>query len=129
MSSRDEVLTWDQNPFIAVAAAAGVAEPHLVHVAGAETISKRAPAWGPGLWAQSALGLLRRPRSQTRRLDEVLGLDPFAEGARQVIDWFDVKPDRQVVDEGVAKAFRHPGRAIRLSTSARRCRARSAGGR
>jgi hypothetical protein len=30
---------------------------------------------------------------------------PFAEGARQMIDWFGSHPDRQVVDKDVDAAF------------------------
>ena len=99
----DEVLTWDQI-HRQVAAAAGVAEPHLVHVA-AETISKVIPDWGPGLLGDKSHSVFFDNTKVKQLAPGWVATIPFAEGARQVIDWFDADPDRQVVDEGVAKAF------------------------
>jgi nucleoside-diphosphate-sugar epimerase len=99
----DEVLTWDQI-HRQVAAAAGVAEPHLVHVA-AETISKVLPAWGPGLLGDKSHSVFFDNTKVKQLAPGWAATIPFAEGACQVIDWFDAEPDRQVVDDGVAKGF------------------------
>ncbi len=99
----DEVLTWDQI-HRQVAEAAGVAEPHLVHVA-SETISKVLPDWGPGLLGDKSHSVLFDNTKIKRLAPGWAATIPFAEGARQVVDWFDAQPDRQVVDQDVTKAF------------------------
>jgi nucleoside-diphosphate-sugar epimerase len=99
----DEVLTWDQI-HRQVAEAAGVAEPHLVHVA-SETISKMLPDWGPGLLGDKSHSVLFDNTKIKHLAPGWAATIPFAEGARQVVDWFDAQPERQVVDEQVNKTF------------------------
>ena len=99
----DEVLTWDQIHRI-VARAAGVAEPQLVHVA-SETIAKVLPAWGPSLLGDKAHSVIF-DNSKIRQLAPAwTATIPFADGAREMIDWLDAQPGGQVVDETVDKAF------------------------
>jgi nucleoside-diphosphate-sugar epimerase len=99
----DEVLTWDQIHRF-VARAAGVAEPHLVHVA-SETIAKVLPDWGPGLLGDKAHSVIF-DNSKVRRLaPDWVATIPFADGAREIIDWFDGQPGHRTVDETVDKAF------------------------
>jgi nucleoside-diphosphate-sugar epimerase len=98
----DEVLTWDQIHRL-VATAAG-AEAQLVHVA-SETIAQVLPDWGPGLIGDKAHSVIF-DNSKIRRLAPGwVATVPFAEGARQIIDWLDAHPERQVVDEKVDAAF------------------------
>jgi nucleoside-diphosphate-sugar epimerase len=99
----DEVLTWDQINRM-VARAAGVTEPHLVHVS-SETIAKVLPDWGPPLLGDKAHSVIF-DNSKIRCLAPGwVATIPFARGASEIIDWFDAQPDRQVVDGTVDKAF------------------------
>jgi nucleoside-diphosphate-sugar epimerase len=98
-----EVLTWDQIHRL-VARAAGVAEPHLVHVA-SETIAKVLPEWGPPILGDKAHSVIF-DNSKIRTLAPGwTATIPFADGAREIIDWFDSQPAYQVVDERIDKAF------------------------
>jgi nucleoside-diphosphate-sugar epimerase len=98
----DEVLTWDQI-HRHVATAAGV-EPHLVHVS-SEMIAGVLPDWGPPLLGDKAHSVIF-DNSKIRRLAPGwVATVPFAEGARQIIDWFDAHPDRRTVDGKVDAAF------------------------
>jgi nucleoside-diphosphate-sugar epimerase len=99
----NEVLTWDQI-HRTVARAAGVAEPHLVHVA-SETIAKVLPDWGPRLLGDKAYSVIF-DNSKIQRL--ALGWTAnvsFADGSREMLDWLDAEPSRQVMDDAVDKAF------------------------
>lgn len=99
----DEVLTWDQIHRI-VARAAGVTEPQLVHVA-SETIAKVLPAWGPPLLGDKAHSVIF-DNSKIRQLAPGwTATIPFADGAREMMDWLDAQPGGQIVDETVDKAF------------------------
>jgi nucleoside-diphosphate-sugar epimerase len=99
----DEVLSWDQIHRL-VARAAGVPEPHLVHVA-SETIAKVLPQWGPSILGDKAHSVIF-DNSKIRKLaPDWTATIPFADGAREIVDWLDSQPDRQVVDETVDKAF------------------------
>jgi nucleoside-diphosphate-sugar epimerase len=99
----DEVLTWDQIHRL-VASAAGVAEPHLVHVA-SETIAKVLPEWGPPILGDKAHSVIF-DNSKIRALAPGwTATIPFADGAREIIEWLDSHPGNRVVDEAVDKAF------------------------
>jgi nucleoside-diphosphate-sugar epimerase len=99
----DELLTWDQIHRL-VAHTAGVAEPRLVHVS-SETIAKVLPEWGPGLIGDKAHSVIF-DNSKIRGLAPGWEAKiPFAEGARQIIEWFDAQPGRRVIDENVDHAF------------------------
>jgi nucleoside-diphosphate-sugar epimerase len=98
----DEVLTWDQIHHL-VAKAAG-AEPHLVHVA-SEAIARVLPDWGPPLLGDKAHSVMFDNSKIKRLAPGWAATVPFAEGARQIIDWFDAHPERRVVNEKVDAAF------------------------
>jgi nucleoside-diphosphate-sugar epimerase len=99
----DEVLTWDQIHRL-VARAAGVTGPHLVHVA-SETIAKVLPEWGPPLLGDKAHSVIF-DNSKIRKLAPGWAATiPFADGARQIVDWLDTQPGRQVVNDEIDKAF------------------------
>jgi nucleoside-diphosphate-sugar epimerase len=98
----DEVLTWDQIHRI-VAEAAG-AEPHLVHVA-SEAIATVLPEWGPPLLGDKAHSVIFDNSKIKRLAPGWVAEVPYAEGAREIIDWFDSHPEHQVVDQKVDAAF------------------------
>lgn len=98
----DEVLTWDQIHHL-VAQAAG-AEPHLVHVA-SEAIATVLPDWGAPLLGDKAHSVIFDNSKVKRLAPGWAATVPFAEGARQIIDWFDAHPERKLVDAKVEAAF------------------------
>jgi nucleoside-diphosphate-sugar epimerase len=99
----DEVLTWDQIHRL-VAHAAGVTGPRLVHVA-SETIATVLPDWGPGLIGDKSYSVIFDNSKIKRLAPGWAATIPFADGAHEIVEWFDAAPNRQVVDEKVGKAF------------------------
>ncbi|RME56480.1 MAG: SDR family oxidoreductase, partial [Caldilineae bacterium] len=93
----DELLTWDQI-YRLVAAAAGVAEPELVHVP-SELIAAFDPAWGAGLLGDKAHSMVFDNTKIKRIVPDFVATIPWSAGAREVMAWYDADPARQVVDE------------------------------
>jgi nucleoside-diphosphate-sugar epimerase len=93
----DEAPTWNQI-FAAVADAAGVAEPNLVHVA-SEAIAAVAPRWGAGLLGDKAHSMVF-DNAKVKRLVPEFGqrTTPYRLGAREVVAWYDAHPEQQIVD-------------------------------
>jgi len=92
----DEWLTWNQI-YDLVAQAAGT-EAKKVHVA-SDALAQADPNWGPGLLGDKANSMVF-DNSKIQRLAP--GFDctvPFAEGAREIVAWYDANPDRQTVNE------------------------------
>jgi nucleoside-diphosphate-sugar epimerase len=90
----DEVLTWDAIAGL-LGAALGV-EPTLVHVA-SETIARVMPEIGPGLLGDKAHSVVF---DNTRVKSLVPGWTatiPFADGAREIVDWHLADERRQQV--------------------------------
>ena len=84
-------------------AAAGVAEPDLVHVP-SDAVAAVDPEWGAALLGDKANSMVF-DNSKIRRL--VPGFRPrvpFARGAREILDWHDAHPEAQVVDPHVRRA-------------------------
>jgi nucleoside-diphosphate-sugar epimerase len=99
----DEVLPWDAI-YRELAAAAGVPNPQLVHVA-SETIAKQIPAWGPGFLGDKAHCVIF-DNSKVRRFSPgVTQQVPFAVGARQTVEWLDARPQFCTVDPTVDAAY------------------------
>ena len=97
-----DVLTWDQVTH-ALAAAAGV-EARIVHVP-SDAIAATDPDWGSALLGDKAHSMVF-DNSKLRAL--VPGFEariPFEQGAREIIDWYDEDPARQVVDERLDAAL------------------------
>jgi nucleoside-diphosphate-sugar epimerase len=92
----DEVLTWDQI-FRIVGHAAGV-EPRLVHVP-SEGIARFDAEWGAGLLGDKAHSVIFDNSKVKRLVPGFKATIPFSQGAREMIDWYDGDPARQVVDE------------------------------
>lgn len=108
----DEWLTWNQI-FRQVATAAGV-EPHLVHIP-STTIAHVDPDWGAGLLGDKAHSMIFDNSKIKRLVPDFVATIPFAQGAREIVAWYDADPARQVVDESFSRqqdaliaAFRSP---------------------
>jgi nucleoside-diphosphate-sugar epimerase len=93
----DNWLTWNQ-VYTALADAAGVAQPHLVHVA-SQTIAAADPELGPGLLGDKAHSVIFDNSKIKSLVPGWVATIPYAVGAREIIDWHDADPSRQVVDQ------------------------------
>jgi len=90
----DEVLTWDAIAH-ALAAALGVV-PDLVHVA-SETIARVLPDLGPGLLGDKAHSVVFDNTRVKRLVPGWEAVIPFADGAREIVEWHLADPRRQTV--------------------------------
>jgi len=99
----DEVLPWDAI-YTEMARAAGVDKPRLVHVA-SQTIAKEIPAWeGDLLGDKSHSVIFDNTKVRTIATGFVQRI-PFAAGARQIIEFHDRRPERQLFDAALDAAF------------------------
>jgi nucleoside-diphosphate-sugar epimerase len=91
----DEAPTWNQI-FTWVAEAAGVPEPHLVHVA-TDAIAAANHDWGAGLLGDKMHSMVF-DNSKVKRLVPEFGqrTTPYRLGAREVIAWYDAHPEHQI---------------------------------
>lgn len=92
----DHAPTWNQI-YGWLAAAAGVAEPDLVHVA-SETIAMASPQLGPGLLGDKAHSMVFDNARVRALVPEFRTTITFDEGARQIIAHYDANPAEQIVD-------------------------------
>ena len=95
----DEWLTWDQIHG-AVARAAGVEAPRLVHVP-SETIAAFDARWGESLLGDKAHSMMFDNAKVRRLVPDVSPAIPFARGAEEIIAWHDADPTRRRVDHAV----------------------------
>lgn len=93
----DEVLTWDQIYRI-IARAAGVADPDLVHVP-SEVINAYHAEWGASLLGDKAHSVIFDNTKVRRLVPDFVATIPFAQGAQEMVDWFDADPARRAIDE------------------------------
>lgn len=92
----DVLLTWNQL-FEAVAAAAK-AEFNPFYVP-STVIAKYDPAWGAGLVGDKAYSVIF-DNSKIKSLVPGFSAEiPFSDGSREIMEWYDEDPARQVVDE------------------------------
>lgn len=94
----DEVLTWNQI-YEAVAEAAGVSAPRLVHVATDFLRACLPPADTDGLLGDKANSAIFDNGKIKRFVPDYVATTRFREGIRRTLAWFDADPARQVVDE------------------------------
>ena len=92
----DEWLTWNQI-FETVARAAG-ATANIVHVP-SEVIAAFDPRWGEGLLGDKAHSMIFDNSKVRRLVPDYTATIPFAQGAREIMAWYDADPSRQVVDQ------------------------------
>ena len=107
----DEAPSWDQI-YLAMARAAGVDEPRLVHVA-SEAIAAADPELGAGLLGDKAHTMLFDNTKIRRLVPQFSPRIPFAQGAREIVAWHDADATRRAIDpqyealtERLLEAFR-----------------------
>ncbi len=93
----DEWLTWDQI-YLLMARAAGVESPKLVHVP-SELIAAYDKDWGDGLLGDKAHSMIFDNSKIKRLVPDYVAAIPFAQGAKEIMAWFDADPANRVVDE------------------------------
>jgi nucleoside-diphosphate-sugar epimerase len=91
----DFVYPWDAINRM-LGAAAGV-EPTLVHVA-SETIAAAIPEWGPGLLGDKSHSVVFDNSKLRSIVPDFNPTTTFAEGAREIVAWYDADESRRVVD-------------------------------
>jgi nucleoside-diphosphate-sugar epimerase len=94
----DEVLTWNQIYRI-VGQAAG-AEPQMVSLP-SELIAAYDKEWGDGLLGDKSHCMVFDNTKIKRLVPDFVATIPFAQGAREMMAWFDADPSRQAVDESL----------------------------
>ena len=98
----DEALTWDEITRL-LGRALGV-EPRIVHVA-SDTIAREIPAMGPGLVGDKAHSVLFDNTRVKSLVPGWVATTPFAEGAREIAEWYLADAARQSVDAELDAAF------------------------
>lgn len=93
----DEYLPWN-HIYRIFARAAGVAEPELVHVA-SETIAAHSPELGPNLLGDRSHSVVFDNTKIKSLVPGYAATIPFADGAREIVQWYDKNPELQKVDE------------------------------
>jgi len=93
----DEWLPWNQI-FRLVASAAGVPNPRLVHIP-SDFIAAFSPNWGVGLLGDKSHSRIFDNAKIKRVVPDYVAVIPFSQGAREIIEWYDEHPSRQIVDE------------------------------
>jgi nucleoside-diphosphate-sugar epimerase len=91
----DEVLTWDQI-YTVLGQVAGV-EPRIVHVP-SEGIARFDAEWGASLLGDKAHSVVFDNSKVKRLVPGFKATIPFSQGAREMMEWYDADPARQVVD-------------------------------
>jgi nucleoside-diphosphate-sugar epimerase len=91
----DEALTWNQIA-ASLASAAGVT-PHIVHVP-SDAVAEADAQWGAGLLGDKAHSMMFDNSKVKALVPGWVATVPFWRGAREIVEWFDADPARQVVD-------------------------------
>lgn len=92
----DEFLPWNE-VYRLLAAAAGVPDPQLVHVA-SETIAAHDPDRGPGLLGDKSHSVIFDNSKIKSLVPGFAAHIPFAEGAAEILSWYDEHPAEQRID-------------------------------
>ncbi|WP_461173665.1 SDR family oxidoreductase [Arthrobacter sp. Z1-9] len=93
----NEYLPWNQI-YQLFARAAGVPEPELVHVA-SETIAAHSDELGPNLLGDRSHSVIFDNTKIKSLVPDYCATIPFADGAREIVDWYDANPGLQVVNQ------------------------------
>lgn len=88
----DEWLTWNEIARL-IGEAAGV-EPAVVHVA-SDDIARYDPEWGASLLGDKSHCAIFDNSKIRRIVPDFTAEIPFADGAREIIAWYDANPDQQ----------------------------------
>lgn len=92
----DEYLPWNQI-YQLFARAAGAPEPDLVHVA-SETIAAHSAELGANLLGDRSHSAVFDNTKIKSLVPGYRATIPFADGAREIVQWFDANPELQTVD-------------------------------
>jgi nucleoside-diphosphate-sugar epimerase len=93
----DEFLPWNQI-YGLFAKAAGVAEPELFHVS-SETIAAQSAELGPNLLGDRSHSVVFDNSKIKALVPDFTATIPFADGAREIVEWHDRHPELQVVKD------------------------------
>ncbi|MFJ6269589.1 NAD-dependent epimerase/dehydratase family protein [Pseudarthrobacter oxydans] len=93
----DEYLPWNQI-YQLFARAAGVPDPELVHVC-SETIAAHSAELGANLLGDRSHSVVFDNTKIKSLVPGYHATIPFADGARQIVQWFDTNPRLQTVDQ------------------------------
>jgi nucleoside-diphosphate-sugar epimerase len=93
----DEYLPWNQI-YKLFARAAGVSEPELVHVS-SETIAAHSAELGPNLLGDRSHSVVFDNTKIKSLVPDYCATIPFADGAREIVNWYDANPGLQVVNQ------------------------------
>jgi nucleoside-diphosphate-sugar epimerase len=93
----DEYLPWNQI-YKLFARAAGVSEPELVHVS-SETIAAHSAELGPNLLGDRSHSVVFDNTKIKSLVPDYCATIPFADGARDIVNWYDANPGLQVVNQ------------------------------
>jgi nucleoside-diphosphate-sugar epimerase len=99
----DELQSWNQI-FTTIAHAAGVDVPQLVHVP-SDVIASYDADWGAGLLGDKAHSVVFDNTKIKRLVPDFVCTIPYAQGAREIMAWFDENPARRTVDAEVDGLF------------------------
>lgn len=91
----DELLTWNQIVEL-VAQAAGV-EARIVHIP-SDFIARFNSNWGDSLLGDKTHSMIFDNSKIKRLVPDFAAAIPFAQGAREIMAWYDADPARQVVN-------------------------------
>ncbi|GAA4981691.1 NAD-dependent epimerase/dehydratase family protein [Actinopolymorpha pittospori] len=98
----DEILSWDEI-HVLLARAAGV-EPRLVHRS-SEDIGREIDWMGTVLSEDFRYSMVYDNSKIKRLVPGFASRVPFAQGAREIVEWFDADPSRQRYDAAMDAAF------------------------
>jgi nucleoside-diphosphate-sugar epimerase len=94
----DEHVTWDEVAQGLARAAGTTAD--IVHV-GSARLARAVPEWADGILGDKAHSLIF-DNSKIRSLaPDFVATTTWAQGAREIVDWYDAHPDHQVVDQAL----------------------------
>ena len=93
----DEAPSWNQI-YRQIAAAAGVSNPNLVHVA-SDAIAAADAEWGAALLGDKSHTMIFDNAKIRSIVPGYAATIPFSEGAREIIAWHDAESDRRQVDD------------------------------
>jgi len=94
----DEWLSWNQ--IYEIMAQAAEVTPRIVHLP-SEFINAFDPEMGAGLLGDKAHCAIFDNTKIKRTVPDFAATIPFAQGAREIVEWYDADPSRQIVDKKV----------------------------
>lgn len=96
----NELLTWNQI-FDHIAKAAGT-EARKVHVP-SDVIARFNSEWGDGLIGDKAHSMIFDNSKIKKFVPEFDAKISFSKGSKEIMNWFDENPERQIIDESLDK--------------------------